>query len=78
MEPPGTEFKNMECYTLGIMLYLDIQNLKEAINTSDLRKGGMAACTGRIIQGTRGYRKVSINNTFFYDSWFIGNKKLDE
>ena len=30
LEKLGTELKNLECYELGTMLHLDIQNGKEA------------------------------------------------
>ena len=33
-EPFGTELNNVSCYKLGNILYLEIQNSKEAKNTS--------------------------------------------
>ena len=38
MEPLGTEIKNVDCYRLGNMLYLDIQKGEEATKTSEFQQ----------------------------------------
>ena len=36
--------------------------------------GGTAEFTKRIIRDKKGFGQLSSNDTFFYDSWFIGVK----
>ena len=67
---------NVDCSRLGTVLYLDIQEGKEAMKTSTFQKdiGGTAACTKRLILATNGCDQLTQNETYFSDSWFSGVK----
>ena len=62
------------------MLYLDIKEVKGAMKESYFQYniGGMAVCTRIIIKSTKGCGKLSPNDIFFTNSWFIGVKTQEE
>ena len=51
----GTDIKNMVCTRLGMMLHLDIQNIKEVTKMSKFQKdlGGTAVCMKRLAIATK-------------------------
>ena len=75
-EPLGMELNNAECYSLGDMLYLEIQNKKEVIKKLEFQQviGGTDAWMNRIMKANKGCGKLSSNDTLFYDIWFSGVK----
>ena len=60
------------------MLYLEIQNGKEATKTGKFQQdiGGNAASTKIIIRIKKGCGKLSSNNTYYDDIWFSGLKTV--
>ena len=72
--------KNMACFRLGTMLYLDIQEGKEDSKTSEFQKylGGTAACMKRLEMCTKGCVQLTSTDTYFADSWFSSIKTAEE
>ena len=68
--------KNVACYRLGTMLYLEIQKGKEAMKTSEFQQqiGRTVACMKRLMMATKGCDQLTSNETYFYDIWFSGVK----
>ena len=62
--------KNVSCSRLGTMLYLDIQNGKEAMKASKFQHqiGGTTACIRRLMMATKRCGKLTSNGNYFYDS----------
>ena len=62
------------------MLYLEIQNDKKEMKTSEFQQyiGGTAACTKKLTRGTKGCVQIFSNYTYFYDSYLSGVKTADE
>ena len=61
------------------MLYLEIQNGKDAINTCEYQKmiGGTILCMSILMVGKKVCVQLTQNGTYFADSWFSG-LKIDE
>ena len=72
-DPLGTELNNSVCNRLGSMLYLDITILNEAMKSFYFQQkiGVTDGFMKRIMKDTKGCGRMSSNDTFFYDSWFI-------
>ena len=68
----------MSCYRLGIMLYLEIQNGKEDINTLDFQQQirGTAAHINRRMKGTNMCGTLTSKDIEFSDIWFSGVENL--
>ena len=62
------------------MLYLEIQKLKEAMNSLGFQQqiGGTDDCMKRIKKAAKGCGHLSSNDTLFDDSWFSGMKIAEE
>ena len=71
--------KNVVCYTLGTMLHLDIQKVKEAMKTSKIQKylGGNVVYMKRLDINTKGCGKLISNYTYFADSWLSSVKTAE-
>ena len=56
MDPLETDIKNVSCYRLGAMLYLEIQKGKEEMNKSEFQNqiGGNMMCMKRLTRGKKG------------------------
>ena len=62
------------------MLYLEIQKLKEAMNSLGFQQhiGGTYYCMKRITKAAKGCGHMSSNDTLFADSWVSGMKIAEE
>ena len=72
--------KNMYFSRLGTMLHLYIQKEKKAMKTSILQKyiRGTTACMKRLMMATNGCVQMTLNYTYYSDSWFNGVKMAEE
>ena len=64
---------------VGTMLYLEIQNWKEAMKTPNFQKdiGGTTACMKRLGIVTKGCGQLTSNDTYFSDIWFSSIKTTE-
>ena len=72
--------KNVTCSRLGMMLHLEIQKGKEAMNKSTFQSklGGTDACMKRLAIATKGCGQLTSNDTYFADRWFSSVKTAEE
>ena len=70
----------MACYRLVVLLHLDIQKFKEAMETSVFQKnlGGTAACMKRLMMDKKGCVQLASNDTYLADIWFSGVETSEE
>ena len=79
-EPLGSEIKNVDCYMLGTMLYLEIQKGQEAMKASKFQQdiGATTSCIKGPMMDTQWCGQLTSNETYFVDSCFSGVKTVDE
>ena len=72
--------KNLECSRLGMMLHLEIQKWKEAMDASEFQKdiGGTTACMNILAISNKGCGQRTSNDTYFSSSWFSSVKTSEE
>ena len=75
-EPLGTEMKNVMCSRLKTLLHLDIQKNKEAMKTPEFQKciRGTTVCMKILAINTKGFGRLTLNDTYFADIWFSSVK----
>ena len=62
------------------MLYLYIQKGKDYMKTSEFQKylGGTDPCIKRLVISTEGCGQLTLNETYFHDSWSSSVKTAEE
>ena len=75
-EPLGKDMNNVDCYRLGTMLHLEIQQREEAMKTLNFQKylGWTVACMKRLVMDTKVCDQLTSNDTYFPGIWFSGVK----
>ena len=78
-ESLGTQMENVAYSRLRTMLHLEIQKYKEAMKTSNFQNGlgGTTACMKRLAIATKGCGQLTLNDTYFSDSWFSSVKNAE-